>query len=753
VALAIAWWAIDMWRIAGTRSSRDRLRWLLGLFFIALALPSAVLTWQAYSRLQWESFYQYQLLAEGLLGRIDRHLREMIATEEARAFTDYRFLEVEDASVTNSLQRSPLSGFPAASAIPGLLGYFQVDADGRFSTPLLPDDPERSALAYGITDEELRQRQAVREHLLKILSQEGSLVDAQPAETASKGGVEPAGEKSAEDRRGRQWEMAPAAASVLQDEAPFGVAGLSSRAPQASPPVTASSDMPGQQAATEAQEQKLAQAAFERLSEESSRLRKSNKRPTSAGNIGRVDELKLEQAFDADQAKLQARRPLPRFKERVEFDATRREQSLLPVPLEPARLSVDAEQEVEAMVAVPALVRIFESEVDPFEFDRIGSDHFVLYRKVWREGQRFIQGAVIEKATLLRELVEAPYRDTALAAMSRLGIVFDAEVLSALGGQQGRDYLSSTEELSGTLLYRGRLSSPLDQLELILSVTRMPSGSAGRLVIWVALILGLVLSSGMLLMYRLGVKQIELNRQQRDFVSAVSHELKTPLTSIRMYSEILREGWADEARRRSYYAFIHDESERLSRLISNVLQLARMSRDELKVELCSISVTQLMDTVESKVGTQVDHAGFALHLNCSDLAATETLAVDNDAFAQIMINLVDNAIKFSAHAEERLITIDASASDDGYVAFSVRDRGPGIPRDQMKKIFQLFYSSANELTRETVGTGIGLALVHRLTIAMGGEVDVVNRNPGAEFRVRFPSLTGLSSESAERKRT
>lgn len=742
-----------MWRIADTRSSRDRLRWLLSLFFIALAIPSAVLTWQAYSRLQWESFYQYQLLAEGLLGRIDRRVREMIATEEARAFTDYRFLVVEGASVANSLQRSPLSGFPVDSGIPGLLGYFQVDADGRFSTPLMPDDPEQSALAYGITNAELRQRQAVRERLLQILSQEGALLDDQPAETALKGGVEPASEKSTEDRRERQEGMAPAAASVRQDAAPFGVARLSSRAPQAGSPVLTSSDVPGQQAATEVQEQKLAQAAFERLSEESSRLRKSNRRPTSSGNIGRVDELKLDPAFDADQAQLQARRPLPRFKERVELDATRREQSPLSETVEAARQSNDAEQEAETIAASTALVRIFESEVDPFAFDQVGSDYFVLYRKAWRDGQRFIQGAVIEKAALLRELIEAPYRDTALVGMSRLGIVFGAEILSALGGQQGRDYLSSTEELSGTLLYRGRLSSPLDQLELILSVTRMPSGTAGRLVIWVALILGLVLSSGVLLMYRLGVKQIELNRQQRDFVSAVSHELKTPLTSIRMYSEMLREGWTDEARRRSYYAFIHDESERLSRLISNVLQLARMSRDELKVELCPILVAQLMDTVESKVATQIDHAGFALQLHCSEPAATKTLAVDNDAFAQIMINLVDNAIKFSAHAEERLITIDANASGDGYVAFSVRDRGPGIPRDQMKKIFQLFYRSQNELTRETVGTGIGLALVHRLTSAMGGEVDVVNRDPGAEFRVRFPSFTGLSSQSAEHERT
>ena len=79
-------------------------------------------------------------------------------------------------------------------------------------------------------------------------------------------------------------------------------------------------------------------------------------------------------------------------------------------------------------------------------------------------------------------------------------------------------------------------------------------------------------------MYRLGVGQIRLHRQQQDFVSAVSHELKTPLTSIRMYGEMLRAGWVDEDKKRSYSDFIFHESERLSRLIANVLQLARMTR-------------------------------------------------------------------------------------------------------------------------------------------------------------------------------
>ena len=110
--------------------------------------------------------------------------------------------------------------------------------------------------------------------------------------------------------------------------------------------------------------------------------------------------------------------------------------------------------------------------------------------------------------------------------------------------------------------------------------------------------------------------------------------------------------------------------------------------------------------------------------------------VDADAFFQIVINLVDNAIKFSAKAERRRIEVGCALGRGG-VVFSVRDHGPGVARDQMKKIFRLFYRSENELTRETVGTGIGLSLVKQLALAMGAEVDVVNREPGAEFGVTF----------------
>jgi signal transduction histidine kinase len=296
----------------------------------------------------------------------------------------------------------------------------------------------------------------------------------------------------------------------------------------------------------------------------------------------------------------------------------------------------------------------------------------------------------------------------------------------------------SSEELQGTLLYRSRLSAPLDRLDLIYSINRLPPGPGAGVLLWTTAIIGIVFLGGFFALYRLGLAQIQLARQQQDFVAAVSHELKTPLTSIRMYGELLKEGWVSEEKRKQYYDYIHDESERLTRLISNVQQLAKITRSEPRFYLKPRPVRELMDHVESKIGSQVERAGFRLRINRNDQTDACVIRIDEDCFSQIIINLVDNAIKFSKHAENRAIEIGSRKSGERNITITVRDFGPGIAKSQMKKIFQLFYRTESELTRETVGTGIGLAIVHQLSVAMNGKVDVINKDPGAEFRLTLP---------------
>ncbi len=203
-----------------------------------------------------------------------------------------------------------------------------------------------------------------------------------------------------------------------------------------------------------------------------------------------------------------------------------------------------------------------------------------------------------------------------------------------------------------------------------------------------------MLLGGLWLLYRLGLRQILLARQQQDFVSAVSHELKTPLTSIRMYAEMLRAGWASEDKKRSYYDYIFDESERLSRLIANVLQLARMERSDFVLDLKTLSVWRIADRHAALEGPapRSKAPGFVVDYRIDPACAQATLKVDPDAWCQIMINLVDNAIKYTQSSPERRIEIAIAPGANGIV-ISVRDFGPGIARAQMQKIFQLFYRS------------------------------------------------------------
>lgn len=653
--------------------TRRKLRGWLALFFLALAVPTAVLIAEAYDELKWEAIYRHRLLAEELAGRIDNRFKALVEQEGRRSFTDYAFLNVTG----DLLQRSPLSAYPVASPVPGLVGYFQVDTEGAFSTPLAPADGG-AVTRYGISETEWRQRLNLARSLQRILGRNRLVRAESKDEEQKEGATEPLKERAV-------GEMEAATA----------------------PPAR----------------QPKAQAAFDLLNTPAQVAKKKTRK------LGRVLDLKLDDSYQSKE--------FEKDQTRTDKDmVVRREQSVLPEP-PPESAPVGAVREVLLSGLSEVRVRTFESEIDPFEISLLDSGHFVLFRKVWRDGQRYIQGALIEAQPFLDGMIEAAFRETLLSRTSDLIAAYHGDIIAAYGGVDAHAYLSSTSGLTGTLLYQRRLSAPLGELELIFSVRQLPVAPGGRLITWIGLVLVVVLCGGFYLVYRVGLRQIALVEQQQDFVSAVSHELKTPLTSIRMYAEMLREGWAPEDKKATYYGFIHDESDRLSRLISNILQIARMTRNDVKPDLKRLTVSELMDGMRPKIASQVERAGFTLNLTCEEAVEATVLAVDADFFAQIMINLVDNATKFARKADIKTIDIACRQHSDGAVVVTVRDYGPGIPKDQMKKIFMLFYRAGTELTRETVGTGIGLALVRQLAAAMNAEVDAVNKDPGAAFSLRL----------------
>ncbi|HLG20960.1 MAG TPA: ATP-binding protein, partial [Bdellovibrionota bacterium] len=222
-----------------------------------------------------------------------------------------------------------------------------------------------------------------------------------------------------------------------------------------------------------------------------------------------------------------------------------------------------------------------------------------------------------------------------------------------------------------------------------------------------------------------------------DFVSAVSHDLRSPLTSIRMYAEVLKETWPDESKRTTYLRYIGEESERLSRLIENVLALARLENNDWAIQVALHDPASLLQRISNKLDPIAQRADYTLEVSIEP--ASGNILADEDALTQILHNLVDNAIKFSGEGEKRILLRHVRDHDQSVI--SVRDFGPGIPPEQMGKIFDRFYRIENEMTRSTRGAGIGLAIVKLLADRMNVRLNVVNRNPGAEFLLRYPLVS------------
>jgi len=701
--------------------TQRRLRLLLVLFFLALAIPTSILVYQAYGQLKWEAFYQHQRLARELSRRIDSGFRDLIEREEERPISDYEFLNVTGTDDTAFLQRSPLSEFPRQADPPGLLGYFQVDASGRLRTPIVP---VANAANYGISSAELRQREQQESRIRGILDQ-NRLVGK--SDVAAAPVPVPATESApalALDRPQTQAEMT----QQLRSD---------SMLPKSESDGASSSialDASGVQG----------QAAFDELT-----TRKLLAPAKKRAPVDRVKDLKLEDSYEVESFAAPELQEME-GKKQAKAKRSRKEKVNLPRAIAEEtenlekNLGVSAEAEIPASepLSKQSAIRIqtFESEVEPMEFALLDSGHFVLFRRVWHQDERYVQGVLFDQPRFFERLIAAAFRESELSSMSQLIVAYRGAILRSFAADYSRRYRPGSEQETNELLYQARLIAPFGDIELIYTLARLPVGAGGKVILWSALVLALVLVGGCFMLLRLGQRQLALVRQQQDFVSAVSHELKTPLTSIRMYGEMLREGWADEKKRKTYYDFIFHEAERLTRLINNVLQLARMSRNDQAANLSPVTVGDALAELKPRLESQLQPSGFELAIGGAAEVDAQSIRIDIDWFLQIFINLVDNAVKFSANASTKRVDVEYRQLRDGRLQFSVRDFGPGIAPDQMKKIFRLFYRSENELTRETVGTGIGLALVHQLASAMQAEVDVVNCEPGAEFRIRFAAI-------------
>jgi signal transduction histidine kinase len=244
-----------------------------------------------------------------------------------------------------------------------------------------------------------------------------------------------------------------------------------------------------------------------------------------------------------------------------------------------------------------------------------------------------------------------------------------------------------------------------------------------------------MLLAGLYLVYANVRRELHLSRLKSDFVANVSHELKTPLALIRLFAETLELGRApSEDKKRQYYRVIDKESQRLTQLINNILDFSRIEAGRREYRFVPTDLGLVVRDVVESYRFPIEQHGFTLDVSIpEDLPEVE---VDPAAVSQALINLVQNAMKYSA--DEKRVGL-ALRRDGDRVLVSVKDRGIGIPRGEQKKIFEKFYRVENSLVHATKGSGLGLALVQHIMEAHKGSVELVSApGEGSTFTLIFP---------------
>jgi signal transduction histidine kinase len=247
--------------------------------------------------------------------------------------------------------------------------------------------------------------------------------------------------------------------------------------------------------------------------------------------------------------------------------------------------------------------------------------------------------------------------------------------------------------------------------------------------------LSVMMVGGIWLTYRNVYREMKLARLKSDFVANVSHELRTPLALIRLYAETLELGrLTAKEKYQEYFRIIREESERLTALINNILDFSRIEAGRKEYEFQETDLGELVHSTLDSYRFQIQQNGFAFEENISpDIPPVK---VDREAIARSLLNLVNNALKYSK--DKKFIGVSLYRSNSS-INLEVRDRGIGIPANEQEKIFEKFYRCGDPLVHNVKGSGLGLSLVRHIARAHGGDVLVESApEKGSKFTIALP---------------
>ncbi len=226
-----------------------------------------------------------------------------------------------------------------------------------------------------------------------------------------------------------------------------------------------------------------------------------------------------------------------------------------------------------------------------------------------------------------------------------------------------------------------------------------------------------------------------LESMRQEFVANVSHELKTPLSSIRAYAETLSAGAVNDPEHRGTFLHrIEEQADRLNNLIQDLLSLSRIESGRQTYDIATVNVADIVTTC---IAENQDAANLKrIHLSCSDIQQDLRIQADEEGLAQIINNLIGNAIKYTSEGGEVTVVLRQQEST---ICMDVRDTGIGIDEEHLTRVFERFYRVDKARSRELGGTGLGLAIVKHLAQAFGGNVTVTSQpTKGSTFTVQLP---------------
>jgi signal transduction histidine kinase len=252
-----------------------------------------------------------------------------------------------------------------------------------------------------------------------------------------------------------------------------------------------------------------------------------------------------------------------------------------------------------------------------------------------------------------------------------------------------------------------------------------------------------VLIGGIILALRTASREMKLSQMKTDFVSNVSHELRTPLASIRVFGEFLKMGRVKESDKICEYGqYIETESRRLTQLINNLLDFSKIESGQKTYKLEKAEVAEVVAETLRTFEVQLKQNGFNIIFEAPGESLPPAV-IDPQAMAQAVMNLLDNAVKYSGSSRDILVRL---GQENSHISISVTDRGIGIPLEEQEKIFERFHRVSTGLVHDVKGSGLGLSIVKHIVEAHQGRVTVSSEtNKGSTFTIHLPIEANLEA--------